>query len=186
MIKKSLFEKVERYRTNGTLITSNTSGIPIEMLVEGRSADFKENFCGTHFFNPARYMALLEIIPHSSTNQELIEFLMYYGDRYLGKKTVKCKDTPAFIANRIGFYSGSKVLELTEKYHLTIEEADSLTKSPMGWPSTGSFRLLDLVGIDTSMKVTMGVIQNCPEDEYVQVRAKEGFPEHMKFLVDNK
>ncbi|MCB9328745.1 MAG: 3-hydroxyacyl-CoA dehydrogenase/enoyl-CoA hydratase family protein [Lewinellaceae bacterium] len=186
VIKKSLFEKVERYRTNGTLITSNTSGIPIEMLVEGRSADFKENFCGTHFFNPARYMALLEIIPHSSTNQELIEFLMYYGDRYLGKKTVKCKDTPAFIANRIGFYSGSKVLELTEKYHLTIEEADSLTKSPMGWPSTGSFRLLDLVGIDTSMKVTMGVIQNCPEDEYVQVRAKEGFPEHMKFLVDNK
>jgi 3-hydroxyacyl-CoA dehydrogenase len=101
-IKKQVFEKVEKYRTPGTLITSNTSGIPIHMMAEGRSEDFKKHFCGTHFFNPVRYMRLLEIIPTPDTDTKIIDFLMHYGDVFLGKTTVLCKDTPAFIANRVG------------------------------------------------------------------------------------
>ena len=146
-IKQSIFEKVERHRKVGSLITSNTSGIPIHMLAEGRSDDFRSNFCGTHFFNPARYMKLFEVIPHTGTDQDVIDFWMHYGDRYLGKKTVLCKDTPAFIANRIGFFSGNRITELTLKYDLKIEAVDKLTGSAIGWPSTGSFRLLDLVAV---------------------------------------
>src|SRR6266498_2531001 len=97
--------KLEPFRKQGTLITSNTSGIPIHMLSEGRSDDFKKHFCGTHFFNPPRYLRLLEIIPTPDSDPAVIEFLMHYGDLYLGKTTVLCKDTPAFIANRIGVYS---------------------------------------------------------------------------------
>jgi 3-hydroxyacyl-CoA dehydrogenase len=184
-IKSSLFEKVDKYRKEGSLVTSNTSGIPIKMLANGRSEDFQKNFCGTHFFNPARYMPLLEIIPHDKTDESVLEFFMEFGDKFLGKKTVLCKDTPAFIANRIGFYSGNKVNELTEKYNLTIEEVDSLTKDPIGWPSTGSFRLLDLVGLDTSMKVTAGVFENCPDDEFVMKIKSKGAPKHLQYLVDN-
>lgn len=142
-IKKQVFEKVDELRKKDTLVTSNTSGIPIHLLAEGRSDNFKLNFCGTHFFNPARYLPLLEIIPHSTTSPEIVQFWMHYGEVYLGKKTVLCKDTPAFIANRIGFYSGNKIGELTEKYNFTIEEVDKITGDPIGWPSTGSYRLLD-------------------------------------------
>ena len=184
-IKKSLFEKVEEYRQPGTLITSNTSGIPIGILANGMSDDFKSHFCGTHFFNPARYMSLLEIIPHKETDNSVIEFFMNYGDIYLGKKTVLCKDTPAFIANRIGFFSGGKVIELTQKHDLNIVEVDKLTGSMIEWPSTGSFRLLDLVGIDTSIKVTEGVIASCPEDEYVQVIKDSPRPKFVDFLLEN-
>ncbi len=185
-IKRSLFELVEEYRKPGTLITSNTSGIPITLLAMGRSRDFKDNFCGTHFFNPARYMRLFEVIPHSGTKAEVIDFFLEYGDKFLGKETVLCKDTPAFIANRIGFFSGSKVMELTEKYNFTIEEVDKLTGAGIGWPSTGSYRLLDLVGLDTSVKVTNGVIENCPEDEFVQTMSGKGIPKFMEYLVENK
>ncbi len=184
-IKRSLFDKVENYRKPGTLITSNTSGIPIAMLAEGRSDDFRKHFCGTHFFNPARYMRLLEIIPHEDTSKAVIDFFMDYGDRYLGKQTVLCKDTPAFIANRIGFFAGNKVLELTEKHKLPISTVDQLTGAPIGWPSTGSFRLQDLVGLDTSVKVTRGVIENCPEDEYVKVVKERGTPRYLEFLLEN-
>ncbi len=184
-IKKGLYEKVEKYRKPGSLITSNTSGIPLIQLVKGRSEDFASNFCGTHFFNPVRYMSLLEIIPHDETNPDIVDFLMQYGDKYLGKKTVLCKDTPGFIANRIGFYSGNKVNELTNKYNLTIEEVDKLTSQPIGWPNTGSFRLLDLVGIDTSVKVTKGVIANCPEDEFVAKIRDQGTPLHLEHLIKN-
>src|SRR6478735_3801058 len=103
-IKQSLYERVEQFRKPGTLITSNTSGIPIGMLSEGRSDDFKKHFCGTHFFNPPRYLRLLEIIPTPDTDPAIIDFLMNYGDLYLGKTTVLCKDTPAFIANRVGVF----------------------------------------------------------------------------------
>lgn len=185
-IKQSLFEKVEQYRKPGTLITSNTSGIPIHMLAEGRSDDFKKNFCGTHFFNPARYMRLFEVIPHEGTDAEVVNFWMEYGDKYLGKKTVLCKDTPAFIANRIGFFSGNKIAELTVKHNLPIEAVDKLTGSAMGWPSTGSFRLLDLVGFDTSQKVRKGVIDNCPDDEYVQHCKQLEEPAYVNFLLENK
>ena len=184
-VKQQLFAKVEQYRKSGAIVTSNTSGIPISMLAEGRSADFQSHFCGTHFFNPARYMALLEIIPHSGTSPELIDFFMHYGDIILGKRTVLCKDTPAFIANRIGFFSGNKIGELTDKYQLSVVEVDKLTGDLIGWPSTGSFRLLDLVGLDTSVKVTMGVIQSCPDDEYVQKLKNIDQPKHTSFLLEN-
>lgn len=185
-IKKQIFEKVDALRKPSTLVTSNTSGIPIGFLAEGRSEDFRKNFCGTHFFNPARYLALLEVIPHAGTDSDVVDFWMHYGEVYLGKKTVKCKDTPAFIGNRIGFYSGNKINELTEKYGLSIEEVDKITADPIGWPSTGSYRLLDLVGLDTSVKVTQGVIQNCPEDEYVQVIKDKKPLKAIQFLLDNK
>src|ERR1700733_2376277 len=103
-IKQSIFTEVEKYRKPGTLITSNTSGIPIHLMAAGRSDDFKKHFCGTHFFNPPRYLRLLEIIPTPFTDPEVVDFLLHYGDLYLGKTTVLCKDTPAFIANRIGVY----------------------------------------------------------------------------------
>ena len=185
-IKQSIFEKVEKHRKKGSLITSNTSGIPIHMLAEGRSDDFRSNFCGTHFFNPARYMKLFEVIPHTGTDQDVIDFWMHYGDRYLGKKTVLCKDTPAFIANRIGFFSGNRIAELTLKYDLKIEAVDKLTGSAIGWPSTGSFRLLDLVGFDTSQKVRTGVMDNCPNDEYVKVAKDIKEPAYVNFLLENK
>lgn len=107
-IKKSVFSEVEKFRKPGSLITSNTSGIPIHMMLDGRSDDFKKHFCGTHFFNPPRYLKLLEIIPTPSTDQSVVDFLMHYGDLFLGKTTVLCKDTPAFIANRIGVFGDRK------------------------------------------------------------------------------
>lgn len=184
-IKQSLFEKVEAHRKDGTLITSNTSGIPINVLAEGRSDDFKTHFCGTHFFNPARYMSLLEIIPHKGTNSAIVDFFMDFGDKILGKKTVLCKDTPAFIANRIGFFSGNKIGELTAKVDLDIATIDKLTGDTIGWPSTGSFRLLDLVGLDTSVKVTKGVVAACPSDEYVMQIQDNPTLAHTQFLLDN-
>ncbi len=184
-IKRQIFEKVDTLRKPGSLVTSNTSGIPISQLAEGRSEDFSKNFCGTHFFNPARYMALFEVIPHKGTDKDVIDFWMHYAEVYLGKKAVLCKDTPAFIANRIGFYSGNKVGELTEKYGLTIEEVDKITGETIGWPNTGSYRLLDLVGLDTSVKVTQGVIANCPEDEYVKILKDRSTHKATQFLLDN-
>ncbi len=184
-IKKQIFEKVDVLRKPHALVTSNTSGIPISQLAEGRSDDFRKNFCGTHFFNPARYMALFEVIPHAGTDPDVVDFWMHYGEVFLGKRAVLCKDTPAFIANRIGFYSGNKVSELTEKYQLTIEEVDKLTGETIAWPNTGSYRLLDLVGLDTSVKVTKGVIDNCPDDEYVKVLKDKAVPKATQFLLDN-
>jgi 3-hydroxyacyl-CoA dehydrogenase len=185
-IKKIIFEKVEKYRKPGSLVTSNTSGIPINQLAEGRSEDFKAHFCGTHFFNPPRYLRLLEVIPTPATTKEVVDFFMHYGDVFLGKSTVLCKDTPAFIANRIGFYSGTKMVELTDKYELRIEEVDKLTGPILSRPKTGCFRLQDLVGLDTSDKVTKGVIQNCPDDEFVKTIIGKGNPSYLDYLLENK
>jgi 3-hydroxyacyl-CoA dehydrogenase len=164
-IKKQLFERVDKVRKKGALITSNTSSIPIHLMTEGRSEDFKAHFCGTHFFNPPRYMRLFEVIPTEDTKQEVVNFLMNYGDKYLGKQTVLCKDTPGFIANRIGIYTFAKIYEATSKYGLSIEEVDGLTGAVIGRPKTGTYRLGDLVGIDTSVKVTDVIKQNCTDDE---------------------
>ena len=185
-IKKQVYENVEKHRKAGSLITSNTSGIPIGMLAEGRSEDFRKNFCGTHFFNPPRYLKLFEVIPHTGTDQSVVDFFMHYGAKYLGKTTVLCKDTPAFIGNRIGFYSGAKLFELTDKYELNITEVDKLTGSTIARPNTGTFRLQDLVGLDTSDKVQKGVIENCPDDEYVKVIKDLGTPKYMTHLLENK
>jgi 3-hydroxyacyl-CoA dehydrogenase len=182
-IKKSVYEKVEQFRKPGTLITSNTSGIPIHMLSEGRSEDFKKNFCGTHFFNPPRYLRLLEIIPTPDTDPEVTEFLMHYGDLYLGKTTVLAKDTPAFIANRIGVYGIMAIFSLVDKLGLTIDEVDALTGPIIGRPKSATFRTADVVGIDTLVKVAKGVYDNCPNDE---ARATFNIPAWLNKLVENK
>jgi 3-hydroxyacyl-CoA dehydrogenase len=169
-IKRSIYEKVEQFRRQGSLITSNTSGIPIHMLSEGRSEDFRKNFCGTHFFNPPRYLRLLEIIPTPDTDPDVVNFLMHYGDLYLGKTTVLCKDTPAFIANRIGVYGIMAIFGLVDKLGLSIDEIDALTGPVIGRPKSATFRTADVVGIDTLIKVAKGVYENCPDDE-----ARESF-----------
>lgn len=164
-IKKLVYDQVEQFRKPGTLITSNTSGIPIHMMAEGRSADFKKHFCGTHFFNPPRYLRLLEIIPTADTAPEVVDFLMHYGDLYLGKTTVLCKDTPAFIANRIGVFSIMSIFHIMDQQKLTIDEVDALTGPIIGRPKSATFRTADVVGIDTLVKVAKGVADNCPSDE---------------------
>ena len=182
-IKQSVFAEVEKFRRPGTLITSNTSGIPIHLMAEGRSEDFKKHFCGTHFFNPPRYLRLLEIIPTPYTDQGVIDFLMEYGDLYLGKTTVLCKDTPAFIANRVGVYSIASIFKLVEKLGLSIDEVEALTGPVFGRPKSATFRTADVVGIDTLVKVARGVYDNCPGDE-----ARDTFviPSWVEKLVENK
>ena len=182
-IKKKVFEQVEQFRKPGTLITSNTSGIPIHLMAEGRSEDFKAHFCGTHFFNPPRYLKLLEIIPTPHTKPEIVDFLMHYGDKFLGKTTVLCKDTPAFIANRVGVYSIMALLHLVEKLDLTVEEVDKFTGPALGRPKSATFRTSDVVGLDTMIKVAKGLYDNCPED-----KAHELFklPEYVKKMEENK
>ncbi len=184
-IKQQIFEKVEKYRKPGSLVTSNTSSIPIGMLVEGRSDDFKAHFCGTHFFNPPRYLRLLEVIPHATTDQSVVDFFMEFGDRNLGKQTVLCKDTPAFIGNRIGIVSGNKIALLTDKYEMKIEEVDAMTGPLIGRPNTASYRLNDLVGLDTGEKVTK-FLYSAVDDEFVSKVKDLPTPKYMEFLLENK
>ena len=181
-IKKQVFEKVEKYRAKGSLVTSNTSGIPIHLMAEGRSDDFKKNFCGTHFFNPVRYMRLLEVIPTSDTDPAVTDFFMHYGDVILGKQTVLCKDTPAFIANRVGVYAMAKIFQLTHELGLGIDTVDALTGPAIGRPKTGTFRLADLVGMDTAVHVINGMKQNAPDEQI----SKMEVPKFLNFLVENK
>jgi len=164
-IKQAVFTEVEKYRKPGTLITSNTSGIPIHLMAEARSDDFKKHFCGTHFFNPPRYLRLLEIIPTPHTDQSVVDFLMNYGDLVLGKTTVLCKDTPAFIANRVGVFGMMAIMNTMEKLGLNVDEVDALTGPVVGRPKSATFRTADVVGIDTLVKVAKGVADNCPDDE---------------------
>ncbi|WP_109833053.1 3-hydroxyacyl-CoA dehydrogenase/enoyl-CoA hydratase family protein [Reichenbachiella versicolor] len=164
-IKKIVYEQVEKYRKPGTLITSNTSGIPIHLMAEGRSEDFKKHFCGTHFFNPPRYLRLLEIIPTPDTDQKVIDFLMNYGDLFLGKETVLCKDTPAFIANRIGIYAIMSAMHTIEKMGMKVGEVDKLTGPIIGRAKSATFRTMDVVGLDTSVHVANGLYQGLPSDE---------------------
>ena len=181
-IKQQVFEKVEKFRRPGTLITSNTSGIPIHMMLEGRSDDFKKNFCGSHFFNPPRYLKLLEIIPTPETDSAVVDFLMEYGDVYLGKTTVLCKDTPAFIANRVGVYSIQALFHLVEKMGLTVTEVDKMTGPVLGRPKSATFRTCDVVGLDTLIHVANGLKDNCPEDE---ARALFEVPGYLAKMVEN-
>ena len=164
-IKKKVYEEVEKHRTPGTLITSNTSGIPIHLMAEGRSEDFQKHFAGTHFFNPPRYLKLFEVIPTAKTDQEVIKFLMHYGDLYLGKTTVLCKDTPAFIGNRIGMYGLLKVIDSMNKFDLNVDEIDKLTGPVIGRPKSATFRTSDVVGLDTMVKVANNLYAGLPNDE---------------------
>lgn len=182
-IKKSVFEQIEKYRKPGTLITSNTSGIPMHMMTEGRSEDFQKHFCGTHFFNPPRYLQLFEIIPGPKTDPEVLSFFQNYASKFLGKTPVLCKDTPGFIGNRIGVYSMAMIMQLTQEIGLSIEEADTLTGSILSRPKTGTFKLGDLVGLDTAFNVTKGLKENCPKDFMIQ-EIKDS--KVLNFLIENK
>ncbi|GAB3024231.1 3-hydroxyacyl-CoA dehydrogenase/enoyl-CoA hydratase family protein [Spirosoma pulveris] len=181
-IKRSVYERVEQFRKPGTLITSNTSGIPMHLLAEGRSEDFRRNFCGTHFFNPPRYLRLLEIIPGPDTDPAVIDFLMNYGDLYLGKTTVLCKDTPGFIANRLGIQSLIQTIRVAEELGLTVEEVDKLTGPVVGRPKSGTFRLSDVVGLDT----TVNVAGNLVKMEHDESRASFELPASVQKLMENK
>ncbi|MDG1146680.1 MAG: 3-hydroxyacyl-CoA dehydrogenase NAD-binding domain-containing protein [Crocinitomicaceae bacterium] len=181
-IKQQVFTNIEKHRKPGTLITSNTSGIPINMMLDGRSDDFKKHFCGSHFFNPPRYLQLLEIIPTPSTDPEVVSFLMDYGQRFLGKKTVLCKDTPAFIANRVGVYSIMSLFHVVSEMGLTVEEVDKLSGPIMGRPKSATFRTCDVVGLDTLVHVANGLKANCPKDE-----EKDLFelPDYISKMIEN-
>ena len=182
-IKKQVFETLEKHRTPGTLITSNTSGIPIKFMCEGRSEDFQKHFCGTHFFNPARYLKLFEIIPGPKTDKAVLEFLDGYGEQFLGKTSVIAKDTPAFIGNRIGIFGIQSLFHQVKKLGLTVEEVDKLTGPVIGRPKSATFRTVDVVGLDTLVHVANGIYENCPNDE-----AHELFklPDFISKMMENK
>ncbi len=181
-IKKEFYDRVEECRKPGTLFTTNTSGIPIHKLSEERGADFRKHFFGTHFFNPPRYLKLLEIIPAPDTDPDILDFFMEFGHRELGKTTVKCKDTPAFIANRVGVYSIMDLFHIVKDMGLTVNEVDKLTGPVLGRPKSATFRTCDVVGLDTLVNVAKGLKENCPEDE-----ANDRFtiPDHVQKMVDN-
>lgn len=182
-IKKQVFETLEKYRTTGTLITSNTSGIPIKFMSEGRSDDFQKHFCGTHFFNPARYLKLFEIIPGPKTDKAVLEFLDGYGEQFLGKTSVIAKDTPAFIGNRIGIFGIQSLFHQVKELGLTVEEVDKLTGPVIGRPKSATFRTVDVVGLDTLVHVAIGIYENCPNDE-----AHDLFklPDFISEMMENK
>lgn len=182
-IKKQVFQNLEKYRTSGTLITSNTSGIPIKFMSEGRSEDFQKHFCGTHFFNPARYLKLFEVIPGPKTDQEVISFLNDYGEIFLGKTSVIAKDTPAFIGNRIGIFSIMSLFHTVAEMDLTVEEVDKLTGPVIGRPKSATFRTVDVVGLDTLVHVANGIYENCKQDERLELFK---LPDFILQMVENK
>ena len=182
-IKQQLFEKVEKFRKAGSIISSNTSGIPINLMTQGRSEDFVKHFCGTHFFNPPRYLKLLEIIPTSKTDRSVVDFLMHYGKVFLGKTTVLCKDTPAFIANRVGVYGIMSLFHLVEKMGLTVEEVDKLTGPVLGRPKSATFRTCDVVGLDTLVHVANGLKENCKTDKALPLFDA---PNYLKKMIESK
>jgi 3-hydroxyacyl-CoA dehydrogenase len=182
-IKKLVFEQIDKFRKPGTLVTSNTSGIPIKFMSEGRSEDFQKHFCGTHFFNPARYLKLFEIIPGPQTSTEVLDFLFEYGSKYLGKTSVIAKDTPAFIGNRIGIFGIQSLFHLVKEMGLTIEEVDKLTGPVIGRPKSATFRTVDVVGLDTLVHVANGLYEGVPNDE-----AHDLFklPDFISKMMENK
>ena len=182
-IKKSVFEKIENFRTPGTLITSNTSGIPIKFMSEGRSEDFQQHFAVTHFFNPPRYLKLFEVVPGPKCKQEVTDFLMMYGDKFLGKTAVLAKDTPAFIGNRIGIFGIMSLFHVVKVMNLTIEEVDKLTGPVIGRPKSATFRTIDVVGLDTLVHTANGVKDNCPNDE---MRDQFVIPDFVNKMMENK
>ncbi len=182
-IKKQVFENLEKYRKDGTLITSNTSGIPIKFMSDGRSDDFKEHFCGTHFFNPARYLKLFEIIPGPETSPEVLDFLNSYGEQYLGKTSVIAKDTPAFIGNRIGIFSIQSLFHMVKDMGMTVEEVDKLTGPVIGRPKSATFRTVDVVGLDTLVHVANGIHENCKDDERLELFK---LPDFINTMMENK
>jgi 3-hydroxyacyl-CoA dehydrogenase len=164
-IKRQLFERLESVHSDGQIVSSNTSGISLETILEGRGQQFREHALITHFFNPPRYMHLLELIPGADTRPELFEAMKVFGARVLGKGTVVCKDTPSFVANRIGGFDISLALALAQELGLSVEETDAVSSPLIGRPKTGVFRMLDMVGLDTVDHVNRRLYEAVPNDE---------------------
>ena len=182
-IKKSVFEKVDQFRSKGSIVSSNTSGIPIHLMLDGRSEDFQKHFLGTHFFNPPRYLKLLEVIPTSKTDRSVVDFVLEYGDLYLGKSTVEAKDTPDFIGNRIGVFGIMNTFKVMEELDMTIDEVDKITGPAIGRPKSATFRTADVVGLDTLFFVTSHLYDALPNDE---MRDVFKVPDYIKKMIDNK
>ena len=182
-IKQKVFESIEKHRTPGTLITSNTSGIPIAFMNKGRSEDFQQHFAVTHFFNPPRYLKLFEVVPGPDCKQEVTDFLMMYGEKFLGKTSVLAKDTPAFIGNRIGVFGIMSLFHIVKELGMTVEEVDKLTGPVIGRPKSATFRTCDVVGLDTLVHTANGVADNCPKDE---MHDSFAIPDFINTMMENK
>ena len=172
-IKHNIYEKIFNTRKDGAIVSSNTSSIPIKVLSEKLSNEEKKDFCITHFFNPVRYMDLLEIVKSENNDLEKINFLKKFCEKDLGKGTIICNDTPGFLGNRIGVYAMQVAMTEAFKMKLTIEEADAVFGRPMGIPKTGVFGLYDLIGIDLMADVLKSFIKELPENDLFQEVAKE-------------
>ncbi|MDO3695730.1 3-hydroxyacyl-CoA dehydrogenase/enoyl-CoA hydratase family protein [Wenyingzhuangia sp. chi5] len=182
-IKQKVFEQIEQHRKPGTIVTSNTSGIPIKYMNIGRSQDFREHFAVTHFFNPARYLKLFEVVPGPDCKKEVVDFLMHFGSKFLGKTTVLAKDTPAFIGNRIGIFGIMSMLHIVKELDMTVEEVDKLTGPIIGRPKSATFRTVDVVGLDTLVHVANGLYENCKDDEAVDLFK---VPDFIQTMLNNK
>ncbi|MCP4673009.1 MAG: 3-hydroxyacyl-CoA dehydrogenase/enoyl-CoA hydratase family protein, partial [Desulfobacula sp.] len=187
-IKRELFQKVEKLRKKGAIVSSNTSGIPLKDMCEGFSKDFKEHFMGTHFFNPVRYMHLLELIPGTDTLPEVLDFIAGFGEKNLGKGIVWAKDTPNFVGNRIGIQGMAAVMKFMEEDNMTIAEVDAIFGPALGRPKTAVFKTCDLVGLDIMMHVCKNSHDLCPDDEQRKIMVLPGFVEKMaeKNFLGNK
>jgi len=164
-IKRKLLARVAQFRKPGAIVTTNTSGLPVRLIAEGMSDDFQQHWAGTHFFNPPRYLKLVEVIPGPKTSSEVIESLSEFCDRRLGKGVVLAKDTPNFIANRIGTFSMLNALRLMSTLGMTVEEVDACTGPAVGWPKSATFRTADLVGLDVLVHVVKNIYETAPNDE---------------------
>src|SRR5437868_3365422 len=180
-IKRSLLKKVETLRKSATIITTNTSGLPVAKIAEGFSEDFRRNWFGTHFFNPPRYMRLLELIPTPDSDRAAMESIAHFCDLRLGKGIVWAKDTPNFIANRIGTFSVLNVMRVMQEMDLSIEDVDALTGSAVGWPKSATFRTIDLVGLDILGSVVGNMLRNVKDE-----RSELKLPDFYQKMLDSK
>ena len=180
-IKQNLYEKVDSVRKQGSIISSNTSGISINMMTSGRSEDFKKHFLGTHFFNPPRYLKLLEVIPAQETLPEVVEFMQQFGENRLGKGVVLAKDTPNFIGNRIGTYGLLITLQVMKEKGYSVGEVDSVTGPLIGRPKSATLRTLDVVGLDTFVHVAKNVYDHTTGEEQKVFEV----PAYLQKMVEN-
>ena len=164
-IKRKLLGRVAQFRKPGTIVTTNTSGLPVHLIAEGLSEEFQRHWAGTHFFNPPRYLKLVEVIPGPKTLSEVVHALSEFCDRRLGKGVVIAKDTPNFIANRIGTFSMLNALRLMGTLGMSLEEVDACTGPAVGWPKSATFRTADLVGLDVLVHVVRNIYETAPKDE---------------------
>ena len=182
-IKRGLLEKVDAARRPGSIVSSNTSGIPITTLAEGRSDDFRRHWLGTHFFNPPRYLHLLELIPTAETSKDIVEAVTYFADHHLGKGVVIAKDSPNFIGNHIALHGVVKILKLVESGAYTIEEIDAMTGPAIGRPKSATFRTLDLAGIDILAHVIRNLHERLPDEE---ARREFVLPQFVERMIERK